>query len=403
MDTSILRQCASCCGPGIAILLVIAMGVGCSHAPTSTFVAQDRPETGSGVAAQSAERALVSAPAATSPDLIAPRAIASAVGPATIHPVEDTREPAGAMPAVPIDSPMSEFPIVLNQRVTLALKYLQTHRSAVIAQAFWRARRYAGMMRTIFREHGLPEELVNLAFVESDVNPRATSPAMAAGIWQFVPSTARSYGMRTTAALDERRDPEKSTRAAAEHLKSLYVRFRAWPLALAAYNAGGAAVQRAIERQQTRDFWKLRLPSETRRFVPKFMAMTIIARDPNRYGFSPPREEPHDTEVLHVNQPTEIRDIAAAAGTTVKHLRELNPELVGSTTPSDRPRYALRIPRRFTWVSHKVQDGETLATIARHYKVSPQILREANKLGQSDDPHVGRVILVPAKPLLPPA
>jgi membrane-bound lytic murein transglycosylase D len=298
---------------------------------------------------------------------------------------------------------MSEFPIVLNPRVKLALKYLQTHRSAVIAQAFWRARRYAGMMRTIFREHGLPEELVNLAFVESDVNPRATSPAMAAGIWQFVPSTARSYGMRTTAALDERRDPEKSTRAAAEHLKSLYVRFRAWPLALAAYNAGGATVQRAIDRQRTRDFWKLRLPNETRRFVPKFMAMTIISRDPTGYGFSPPREEPHDTEVLHVHQPTAIRDIAEAAGTTVKHLRELNPELVGPTTPSDRPRYALRIPRRLTWVSHRVQDGETLATIARRYRVSPQMLREANKLDQRDDPKTGRVILVPSKASSPPA
>ena len=167
-------------------------------------------------------------------------------------------------------------------------------------------------MRAIFREYGLPEELVNLAFVESDVNPRATSGANAAGIWQFVPSTARSYGMRTTASLDERRDPEKSTRAAAEHLRSLYVRFRAWPLALAAYNAGGTAVQRAIDRQKTRDFWKLRLPSETRRFVPKFMAMTIISRDPGRYGFSPPPEEPHDTELLHVTQPTEIRHIADA-------------------------------------------------------------------------------------------
>jgi len=298
---------------------------------------------------------------------------------------------------------MSEFPIVLNQRVKLALKYLQTHRSAVIAQAFWRARRYAGMMRSIFREYGLPEELVNLAFVESDVNPRATSGANAAGIWQFVPSTARSYGMRTTATLDERRDPEKSTRAAAEHLKSLYVRFRAWPLALAAYNAGGTAVQRAIDRQQTRDFWKLRLPSETRRFVPKFMAMTIISRDPGRYGFSPPPEEPHDTELLHVTQPTEIRHIADATGTTVTHLRDLNPELVGTVTPSDKPRYAVRIPRRFTWISHKVQPGETLAMIARRYKVSLQMLREANRLNPSVDLAAGRVLLVPTEATPPPA
>jgi membrane-bound lytic murein transglycosylase D len=298
---------------------------------------------------------------------------------------------------------MSEFPIVLNNRVKAALKYLQKHRSDDITKAFWRARRYAGMMRAIFRAHDLPEELVNLAFVESEVNPYATSHAQAAGIWQFVPSTARTYGMRTTASLDERRDPDKSTRAAAEHLKSLYSRFQAWPLALAAYNAGENAVQRAIKRQHTRDFWQLRLPKETRQFVPKFMAMTIIARDPHRYGFSPPPEAPHDTEILQVSQPTDIRQIAEAAGTTVKHLRELNPELVGAATPPDQPRYALRIPRRITWVSHKVQEGETLTAIARRYKVSVQMLRGANRLNQSDEPTVGRIILVPARPLPPPA
>jgi membrane-bound lytic murein transglycosylase D len=298
---------------------------------------------------------------------------------------------------------MSDFPIVLNNRVKIALKYLQTHRSDDVAQAFWRARRYSGMMRAIFRDYDLPEELVNLAFVESSVNPRATSHAQAAGIWQFVPSTARNYGMRTTASLDERRDPDKSTRAAAEHLKSLYSRFQSWPLALAAYNAGEHAVQRAIKQQHTRDFWRLRLPKETRRFVPKFMAMTIISRDPKRYGFSPPPEEPHDTELLHVSQPTEIRQIADAAGTTVTHLRELNPELLGPTTPSDQPRYTLRIPRRFIWVSHKVQKGETWTTIARRYKASVQMLREANKLDGSDDPKIGRVILVPTEASPPPA
>ena len=298
---------------------------------------------------------------------------------------------------------MSDFPIVLNDRVKAALKYLRAHRSDDITQAFWRARRYAGMMRAIFREHDLPEELVNLAFVESDVNPRATSHAQAAGIWQFVPSTARTYGMRTTASLDERRDPDKSTRAAAEHLKSLYNRFGAWPLALAAYNAGENAIQQAIRRQHTRNFWHLRLPKETRQFVPKFMAMTIIARDPRRYGFSLPPEAPHETEILHVSQPTEIRQIAEAAGTTVKYLRELNPELVGPATPPDQRGYALRIPRRVTWVSHKVQEGETLTAIARRYKVSLQMLREANRLNQRAEPAVGRIILVPAKPFPPPA
>lgn len=322
--------------------------------------------------------------------------------PAAIHPVDEFPQKTAPAPSTVAASGMSEFPIVLNSRVKAALKHLQTHRSDDITQAFCRARRYAGMMRSIFREYDLPAELVNLAFIESDVNPRATSHAQAAGIWQFVPSTAQSYGMRTSISLDERRDPEKSTRAAAEHLKSLYNRFRTWPLTLAAYNAGANAVQRAITRQRTRDFWQLRLPKETRWFVPKFMAMTIIARDPRRYGFSPPPEAPHDTEILHVTQPTEIRQIAEAAGTTVKHLRELNPELVGLTTPPEQSRYALRIPRRFTWISHTVQKGETLSAIARRYKVSVQMLREANRLGQVSEPTAGGIILIPAKPS-PPA
>jgi len=383
------------------MLLLVALGTGCSHARMPPNASQGAIETGATAAPEDEPTVGTTTPATSIP--ATSRGVLSAVDPETIRPIDEFSR--GTAPARPTatDSGMSGFPIVLNGRVKAALKYLQTHRSDDITQAFWRARRYAGMMRAIFREHDLPEELVNLAFIESDVNPRATSHAQAAGIWQFVPSTARTYGMRTTASLDERRDPEKSTRAAAEHLKSLYKHFRTWPLTLAAYNAGENAVQRAIKRQHTRDFWQLRLPKETRQFVPKFMAMTIIARDPHRYGFSPPPEAPHDTEILHVNQPTEIRQIAEAAGTTVKHLRELNPELVGAATPPDQPRYALRIPRRFTWVSHKVQEGETLTAIARRYKVSVQMLRGANKLNQSDEPAVGRIILVPAKAFPTPA
>lgn len=410
------------------MLFLIPLGTACSHALIPNLAPQEEIQAGAGTSTRPAREVTLGTPTSTSsvasttlivmpvvhsswvdnPRLVAEQGPALAQGSlpvdlAAIYPVDESSRRIGATPPTTTAPRMSDFPIVLNDRVKAALKYLQTHRSDDIAQAFWRARRYAGMMRAIFQDYDLPEELVNLAFVESDVNPRATSQAQAAGIWQFVPSTARTYGMRTTASLDERRDPDKSTRAAAEHLKSLYSRFQAWPLALAAYNAGENAVQRAIKRQHTRNFWQLRLPKETRHFVPKFMAMTIICRDPKRYGFSPPPEDPHDTELLHVSQPTEIRQIAEAAGTTVKHLRELNPELVGPATPSDQPRYALRIPRRFTWVSHKVQNGETLTTIARRYKVSLQMLREANKLDQSSDPAVGRIILVPAKASPPPA
>jgi len=396
-----LRRHISLFRPATWFLLLVALGTGCSHARMPHSATQRTIETG--VTAAPAEEPILGTATPTASVTSTSGGVLSAVDPGTVHPVDEL--PRGTAPASPTatGADMSEFPIVLNDRVKAALKYLQKHRSDDITKAFWRARRYAGMMRAIFRAHDLPEELVNLAFVESEVNPYATSHAQAAGIWQFVPSTARTYGMRTTASLDERRDPDKSTRAAAEHLKSLYSRFQAWPLALAAYNAGENAVQRAIKRQHTRDFWQLRLPKETRQFVPKFMAMTIIARDPHRYGFSPPPEAPHDTEILQVSQPTDIRQIAEAAGTTVKHLRELNPELVGAATPPDQPRYALRIPRRITWVSHKVQEGETLTAIARRYKVSVQMLRGANRLNQSDEPTVGRIILVPARPLPPPA
>lgn len=300
-------------------------------------------------------------------------------------------------------APLYDFPVVLNDRVKGMLTHYRRHKAVAIAQGFARARRYVGMMRTVFREAGLPEELVNLAFVESDVNPRATSHVNAAGIWQFMPATARLYGMRTSSSLDERRDPEKSTRAAAGYLKHLYGRFHSWPLALAAYNAGEATVQEAIKRQRTRDFWRLRLPKETRRFVPSFMAMTLIARDPKRYGFSPPPEEPYDTERLHIAEPTEIRLIAEAAGTSVRQLRELNPELVGSATPSDRPTYALRIPRRVQWISHRVHKGETLALIAKRYQVSVQVLREMNGLSNPEALRPGGVILVPTLAPSPPA
>jgi membrane-bound lytic murein transglycosylase D len=305
-----------------------------------------------------------------------------------------------------------DFPIIFNDQVRAFIEYFQTRKMGVISRAFERASRYSPMIRQTFQAKGLPEELLNLAFIESAVNPWATSRAKAAGIWQFMTSTAKLYGMQVSWWVDERRDPEKSTRAAAEYLRNLYRMFSSWPLALAAYNAGEGTVQRAIDRQRTRDFWSLRLPKETQSFVPAFMAMTIISKEPERYGFAPPVDQPTETETVTLRQPADFRSLAQAARTSVERLRELNPELIRWSTPPAASQYALRIPtglradfleelarippaQRVGWVSHRVRKGETAATIAKHYGASLHAVLDMNGLTKRNALKPGGTLLIP--------
>jgi membrane-bound lytic murein transglycosylase D len=189
--------------------------------------------------------------------------------------------------------------------------------------------------------------------------------------------------------------------------------FNSWPLALAAYNAGEGAVQRAIDRQRTRDFWKLRLPRETQLFVPAFMAMTIISKEPERYGFSPPPDDPPATDTVVLAHPTPLRVIAHAARTTVERIQALNPELLRWSTPPEVRNYSLRIPaglrdefqevlarippeQRAPWVKHRVRKGETPALIAKRYGVDLQVILDMNQLRKRQPLKSGGTILVPA-------
>ncbi|MBI4572972.1 MAG: LysM peptidoglycan-binding domain-containing protein [candidate division NC10 bacterium] len=336
------------------------------------------------------------------------------LGPEDPQAVTGTESDAVPPPPEP-DTGKFDVPIVFNDQVKTFLQYFQSRKWGIITRAFERASRHLPVMRRIFRHHGLPEDLLNLAFIESAVNPRATSRAKAAGIWQFIPSTGRLYGMRSSWWLDERRDPEKSTHGAAEYLKNLYRMFESWPLALAAYNAGEGKIQKAIQRQRTRDFWSLRLPRETQLFVPAFMAMTIISREPERYGFSPPPEEEPGVETVTLRHPTDLKVIAQAARTTVEELRDLNPELIRWATPPGLTQYALRIPagrrdellealdrippaQRVTWIRHHIRKGETSATIARRYGVDVQVVLEMNGLRKRQPLKVGGTLLIPSSP-----
>ncbi len=339
--------------------------------------------------------------------------------PALLSP-EDQRavnraEPEDAPTLPEVDTQKFDVPIIYNDQVKAFIQYFQFQKWGVITRAFERARRYLPMMRKIFREKGLPEDLLNLAFIESAVNPRATSRAKAAGIWQFIPSTGRLYGMQSSWWLDERRDPEKSTHGAAAYLSNLYRMFDSWPLALAAYNAGEGKLQSTIQRQRTRDFWSLRLPKETQLFVPAFMAMTIISREPERYGFSPPPEEPLEYETVTLQHPTDLKIVAQAARTTVEHIRDLNPELSRWATPPEVTRYTLRIPagrrdeflealdrippaHRVTWFRHKIRKGETPVSIARRYGVGLEAVLEMNGLRKRQPLKSGGSLLIPAPP-----
>jgi len=334
------------------------------------------------------------------------------VGPEDVQEIE-TEESGEATPLPEPDVRKYEFPIVFNDRVKTVLQHFQTKRWGVITRSFERASRYLPMMRDVFREEELPEELLNLAFIESAVNPWATSRVKAAGIWQFMASTGRLYGMQVSWWVDERRDPEKATRGAAAYLKKLYRMFDSWDLALAAYNAGEGTVQRAVARQRTRDFWKLRLPKETRYFVPAFMAMTIISKEPERYGFSPPPDDPFETMTVTLDHPTDFRTLAQVAEIPVEQLRELNPALIRWSTPPGAPRYSVRVPtgvkadfldelaripphERVAWIAHRVRKGETAPAIAKRYGANLQALLDMNGLKKRQALKPGGSVLVPA-------
>jgi len=243
-----------------------------------------------------------------------------------------------------------DMPVDVNRQVKAYLIYFSTERKEIIRRYLARSTRYLPMIHEIFHEHGLPEDLAYLAMVESGFNPHAYSHAHACGMWQFIRGTGVRYGLAINNYVDERRDPEKSTVAAAKYLTDLYKRFGSWYLAAASYNCGEGRVQREIDAGTHKNFWELsaneRLPTETKNYVPQMIAAMIIAKNPEKFGFrNVPYLPPLKYDTVKVNEPTSLKAAALASGASVEEIQMLNPELRKGVTPPDAPVYALRIPK----------------------------------------------------------
>ncbi len=310
----------------------------------------------------------------------------------------------------------SDLPLVINDQVASFLSFFATPRGHnVIERALVRAGRYRSMMERILLEEGVPKDVMYLAQAESGFQPTALNPSGARGMWQLMASRAGQYGLKHNWWIDERQDPEKSTRAAARHLHDLYKQFGDWYLVMAAYDSGPGNVQYGVEKTGYADFWELYkrnvLPQETKNYVPIILAMTIVAKNPQQYGLQNIVPElPLETDTVKVDYPVDLRLVAEAADVPVQKLVELNPSLLRLTTPKDtnfdlhlpagtKDRYLasinlIPVDKRVSWRYHHLESGDTLAAIARKYHTSPQAIAEANNLDNIDSPlHLAKLII----------
>lgn len=333
-----------------------------------------------------------------------------------ITPAVDAKVKAKA--AAEVSATHSDLPLVMNDTVAAYINYFSTSGRSLLEQSLVRGGRYEGMIRRTLKERGLPEDLIYLAEAESGFKPLALSRAGARGMWQFMGGRGSGYGLQRSWWVDERQDPEKSTRAAARHLKDLYNQFGDWYLAMAAYNSGPGTVQSAVKRTGYADFWELYrrnvLPRETRNYVPIIVAVTIMAKNPAQYGLDHlVVDKPVPVDTVKIDYPVDLRLVAECIDVPVADLQELNPSLLRMTTPKgsefdlhvpagSKDRYldavaAIPPGMRVWWRYHKVQDGDTLASIARSYRTTSKAISSANNL-ESDDLDPDAKLIIPIAP-----
>ena len=324
-----------------------------------------------------------------------------------------------AKAAAEIKNMHSDLPLMMTDQVAGYINYFSSpHGRPTLEKGLARSGRYREMIRRILKDEGVPQDLIYLAQAESGFKPLALSRAGARGMWQFMGSRGKSYGLDKDWWVDDRQDPEKATHAAAHHLRDLYNQFGDWYLAMAAYNSGPGTVQHAVKRTGYADFWELYnrnvLPKETRNYVPIIVAVTIMAKNPEQYGLDHiVGDKPVEADKVKIHYPLDLRLAAECVDAQASDLQELNPSLLRMTTPRDKE-FELNLPvgttdkflaaiesipadMRVWWRYHKVQPGETLAAVARTYRTTPKAIAEANNL-DGDELLAGAKLIIPIAP-----
>ncbi len=333
-------------------------------------------------------------------------------------PDDDENDPSYSLPALDDRS----IPLESHPMVDKWVDYFTGRGRPTFERWLERSGRYMDSMKAILEQEGVPTDLVHVVFVESGFNPQARSVASAVGPWQFIRGTANLFGLKVNSWVDQRKDHEASTVAAARYLKHLHGLFNSWPLALASYNAGEGTVLRAIKRQGTTNYWDLKLPRQTEEYVPQFMAVLAISRDPEKYGFDAVElDDPMEFDQIAFKGPVDLRVIAKLCETPYEEMRLLNPAVIGSAMTGANGVTVLRVPEgkgpllleklqkgaelpavNLT-VRHKVRRGESLSGIAAQYHVSAQSLARVNGIGKKRPLVKGMTLSVPAslKPSAP--
>ncbi len=315
-----------------------------------------------------------------------------------------------------------DIPIVLNEQVLQSLNFWLNKGRKYFTGGMIRSGRYREMIERVFREESLPLDLIYLAQVESLFKTNALSRARARGIWQFGRGTAIRYGLKVNNYIDERSDPEKSTRAAAKYLADLYGMFKDWDLVLAAYNWGEGKVQRLIDRSGRNSFWDLmelrrNFPKETKNHVPLIQASVILARNPEKYGFPKELDPPLTYDKVLVSKAVDLRAAAKILGISLEELKSLNPALRGLSTPANYPNFELKIPAGAESDTgskiaalpavkikppaelpgrYKIQAGDTLTQIAQRFHTAVAALQAANDIKSPKSLRAGSWLHVPA-------